>query len=122
MIISSLKKALKQLYPQRASTNRLEKELLQQEAALGASLFGPIPKGQLREFVCLDEKTILWYESKGPDGKSLTTRYEVYSNRIIKIQDGQPHQLIPEQEGQTLLTAVRWYHYLMTQKLYPAAS
>jgi hypothetical protein len=121
MIVDALKKAISKLYPQKASTEQLEKELLRREAAIGASLFGPMPAGHLRQFVCFDDKTILWYESQSSVGKPITTRYEVYEDHIVKAQDGQPAQTIPEIESHTLLHAVRWYHYLVAKNLYGVA-
>lgn len=121
MILDSFRKAIAKLYPQKSTAQQLEKELLRREAAIGASLFGPVPAGQLRQFVCFDDKTILWYESQGADGKPLTTRYEVYEDHITKTQDGQTPQSIPEAESHTLLNAVRWYHYLVAKNLYGVA-
>ena len=121
MILDALKNAIRKLYPQKANTAQLEKALLRKEAEIGASLFGPVADGHLRQFVCFDEKTVLWYESQGSDGKAVTTRYEVYDDQILKSQDGQPAQVIPEAESHTLLHAVRWYHYLVAKNLYGVA-
>jgi len=117
MVINAFKRAIKQLYPKRASIKQLEQELIKQEAAIGASIFGELPAGQVRKFYYLNEKTVIWYESLGPDSQPLNTRYEVYEDRIIKNQDGK-QELVSEAEGISLLQAVRWYHYLVRTKLY----
>ena len=121
MIIDALKKAVARLYPQKSSVKQIEQELMRKEAAIGATLFGPIPEGHLRQFVCLDEKTVLWYESRAAGGQPITTRYEVYADHIVKVQDDQPAQIIPEVEAKTLLQAVRWYHYLVAKNVYGVA-
>ena len=49
MIIDALKKAVARLYPQKSSVKQIEQELMRKEAAIGATLFGPIPEGQDRK-------------------------------------------------------------------------
>lgn len=120
MVLDAFKNAINQIYPKRSSAKRLEQELLRREAEIGGSLFGEIPEGHVRSFVVLDEKTIVWLEQSAPNGKNMTTRYEIYDNHIIKIQDGQPKVKVNEDESVTLLQAMRWYHYLVSTKLYPA--
>lgn len=91
-----------------------ERDLLRAESAVGRSLFGPIPAGHQREFFCLDERTWIWYErwidpaTKKPVEQ--TTRYEVHSNGIIKIQEGEPYKVLEGEELRNLESAVRMYH------------
>jgi hypothetical protein len=69
---------------------RSERELIQLESNVGRELFGPVPKGRQREFFCLDDKTCIWYEGyKNADGKqeSMTTRYEIQGDKVMKVQD-----------------------------------
>lgn len=38
------------------------REAIQEEAKVGAKVFGPVPAGVRREFFCLDERTWVWHE------------------------------------------------------------
>lgn len=122
MVLKSFRTAINQLYPRRATAHRLEQELLKREAEIGSELFGKVPSGHVRSFVCLDEKTIVWFEEPGPKGEAMTTRYEIYTDRIEKVQDGAAQGLVSEEESKTLLQAMRWYHYLVTTQLYGAST
>jgi hypothetical protein len=86
--------------------------LLQYEAETGGQLFGPVAKGHHRQFFCLDEYTWVWYEEwKDRDGKqqSVTTRYEVRPNGILKAQDGQGYQRLSRDETRNLCRAASLY-------------
>ena len=122
MVLGAFKKAINQIYPKRFSAKRLEQELLEREAEIGGTLFGEMPVGHVRRFVVLDEKTIVWLEQAEPNGNNVTTRYEIYTDPIVKIQDGQPTVNVGEDESVTLLRAMRWYHYLVTTQLYSATA
>ena len=103
------------------SPDRLRRELVRQEAIIGAQLFGPVPTGHSRDFFCLDEHTWIWHETwRDTQGKAqaITTRYEIYPDKIIKAQDGQPHQIISGQETANLLKAAQWYYRLISNKIY----
>ncbi len=101
-------------------------DLIRMESKLGGTLFGPVPEGHHREFFCLDEHTWIWRESSvDPEtGKiiSLTTRYEIQADRIIKMQDGQPHRYTSIEEANNLLKAVRGYYSLITTQIYGGQS
>ena len=74
-----------------------ERELIQLESAIGAQLFGEIPKGHRREFFNLDKSTWIWHEEWiDANGKNnvTTTRYEVQSDRILKVQEGARYTLL----------------------------
>ncbi len=98
------------------------KDLIKMESKLGGQLFGPIPEGHRREFFCLDEHTWVWYESStdAQTGKisSLTTRYEIRGDRIIKMQDGQPYRYASLSEAKNLLEAVRRYYSTIVTQIY----
>lgn len=108
-------KIAKSLSAQKASDQYVKqyRELIRQEAKIGGKLFGPIPVGHRREFFCLDEHTWVWYEEwKDASGKpqSITTRYNVRPNGVIKSQDGRPSQYVELEEARSLYQAVRLYN------------
>lgn len=97
------------------------RDLIRMESKIGAQLFGPIPKGHRREFFCLDEHTWIWYEEWTDDkGKpqSITTRYEVHPNNILKVQDGQPYQVVEGAELENLSTATSLYREQVIRGIY----
>jgi len=109
--------------PQAAGFKRLTKrDLIRMESAIGSKLFGPVPKGHRREFFCLDQHTWIWYEEwRDPQTKkkqSLTTRYEVHNNYILKIQDGQPYQEVKGEELRNLVTAIQLYYEQVARHIY----
>lgn len=98
-----------------------ERELLSLESQIGASLFGPIPKGHRREFFCLDKDTWIWHEEwKDEKGvpKATTTRYELHDNGILKVQEGAKYKYIEGEELQNLRVAIRMYYEQVARKVY----
>lgn len=98
-----------------------DRDLIRMESKIGAQLFGPVPKGHRREFFCLDEHTWIWYEEwLDQNGKrqSVTTRYEVHPNNILKVQDGHPYQIVEGEELRNLATATRHYREQVIRGLY----
>lgn len=99
-----------------------ERELISRESKIGRELFGQIPKGHSREFFCLDERTLIWYESwlDAYTGRrqEVTTRYEVHPHCILKVQDGQPYKEVTGQELQNLMVAVRQYVLRVSNDVY----
>lgn len=99
-------------------TNR---DLIRMESKIGAQLFGSIPKGHRREFFCLDEHTWIWYEEwTDANGKpqSVTTRYELHPNGILKVQDGQPYQVVEGEELHNFAMATRLYREQVIRGVY----
>jgi hypothetical protein len=99
-------------------TNR---DLIRLESKIGAQLFGPIPKGHRREFFCLDEHTWIWYEEWNDlQGKlqNVTTRYEIHPNGILKVQDGQPYQIVEGEELHNFAMATRLYREQVIRGVY----
>ncbi len=98
------------------------RDLIRKESKIGAQLFGPIPKGHRREFFCLDEHTWVWYEEwHDPTSKklqSITTRYEIQTTGVIKVQDGHPYQNVEGQELANLLTAIELYYEQVMRGVY----
>lgn len=89
-----------------------DRAMLQREAQIGGQLFGPVPDGRSRQFFCLDEYTWIWHESwtdaKGQP-QTVTTRYEVRSNGIVKSQEGLGHSYLTIEEAQNLCGAIELY-------------
>jgi hypothetical protein len=97
------------------------RDLIRMESKIGAQLFGPIPKGHRREFFCLDTHTWIWYEEwNDAKGKrqSITTRYEVHPNNILKVQDNQPYQVVEGTELFNLAMATRLYREQVIRGIY----
>lgn len=99
-----------------------ERELIRLESEIGRELFGPIPEGHRREFFCLDADTWIWYEEwTDPNtnrAQSLTTRYEVHPNGILKSQEGKPYSFIEGQELRNLSLATQLYRERVMRDIY----
>lgn len=111
--------------PQRQADEEAEqyRELIRKEAAIGGQLFGPVPEGGRREFFCLDVRTWVWHEEwTGKDGRrhTVTTRYDIRPNGILKAQDGQPYRPVSLEEGRRLRQAIRLYMQRVRSELYAA--
>ncbi len=101
------------------STQRKERQksdvyraIMQYEARLGGELFGPVPKGNRREFFCLDERTWVWHEEYTDEaGKRqiVTTRYDVRPGGILKSQGTNSYVGLSESEERHFRQAVRLY-------------
>lgn len=100
------------------------RNLIRMEARVGGQLFGPIHPGGRREFFCLDENTWVWHEEwvdeKGAR-RSVTTRYDVRPNGILKAQDKRPYQYIGYDEAERLYQAVSMYNKQVDEALYATA-
>lgn len=109
--------------PKQADSKKLrsERELIQAESKIGREIFGEIPKGHQREFFCLDETTCIWYEEfKNAEGKteSITTRYEIQGDRVMKVQGGSRYSYLEGDELNNLLTAIHMYYERVMRGVY----
>ena len=99
-----------------------QRELIRLESRIGRDLFGEVPKGHRREFFCLDRHTWVWYEEwidpTTKKAQSMTTRYEVHPNGILKVQDGQPYNFIEGIELENLATATQLYRERVLRDIY----
>jgi hypothetical protein len=89
----------------------IERKLIRREAKIGGKLFGPLPKGHDRQFFCLDEHTWVWHENwtdKNGQRHTLTTRYEIRPEGILKVQNGR-YQQLTRNEVKNLLKAAELY-------------
>jgi hypothetical protein len=92
-------------------TAAIERQLIRREAKIGGKLFGPLPKGHDRQFFCLDEHTWVWHETWTDDNgnpRTLSTRYEVRPEGILKVQNG-GYQQLTRNEVKNLLRAAELY-------------
>jgi len=99
-----------------------ERELLQLESEIGATLFGDVPAGNRREFFCLDEKTWIWHE-QGKNQKTgkvegQTIRYEVHDKGILKVQEGARYSFIEGEELRNLVAATTMYYERVAREIY----
>lgn len=100
-----------------------ERELIQLESDIGAQLFGEIPKGHRREFFNLDLSTWIWYDEwldEKSHRQSMTIRYEVHENGILKVQQGARYNFIDGQELENFMAAIHLYYERVARELYRA--
>lgn len=102
----------------------LYRAFIRREAKIGGSLFGPVPAGRRREFFCLDEHTWIWHEEWVQNGqrKTITTRYDIRPDGILKAQDGQGYQRVGEAEARRLYKAAQMYEQRVNKELYANAA
>jgi len=95
-------------------------DIIHYEAKVGGTLFGKIPNKHRREFFCLDEHTWVWHEER-PDKfgrrQIITTRYEVRTNGIFKIQPNMPHRRLNDEELNNFYQAVKLYGQKVSAEL-----
>ena len=90
----------------------IDRALIHYEAKIGGELFGPVAKGNRREFFCLDKHTWVWHEESVDANGQLhvtTTRYDVRPSGILKSQGGQSYQKLMGVEAQNFYQAVEQY-------------
>ncbi len=107
---------------QHAQDNRraeIYRSIMHWEAKVGGELFGPIPKGVRREFFCLDESTWVWHEEwRDKNGRhTVTTRYDVRPNGILKSQGDNTYQALTREEATNLYNAAMLYYQRITPEL-----
>ena len=99
-----------------------ERELIQLESEIGATIFGEKPAHVTRrEFFNLDKDTWIWYEEiVDENGKKqeLTTRYEVQPKGILKVQPNYRYSYLEGDELQNFVLAVKEYYERVSRDLY----
>jgi hypothetical protein len=98
-----------------------ERELIQLESQIGSQLFGPVPKGTRREFFNVDAKNWIWHEEWVDTTdmlQTMTTRYEIQPQGILKVRIGQPYEFIEGQELKNLSLAVQTYYERSMREIY----
>jgi hypothetical protein len=113
-------KVIDRLWPGRNIADSTRRELIRQEAAIGGRLFGKVEKGLERQFFYHDGRDWLWSEDVRQDGRiqTIITRYRVTAEGVIKMQDGQPHQMLVDQELTNFALATQWYYHQVVKHLY----
>lgn len=104
---------------------QLYREIVRREAQIGGRLFGPVTKGNRREFFCLDEHTWVWHEEwtdQSGQRHAVTTRYDVRPDGVLKAQDSQPYQYVSEEEARRLYSAVSMYNKTIDTEMYDLAA
>lgn len=99
-----------------------ERELIQLESEVGASLFGAVQKGSRREFFNLDPSTWIWYDEvidpKTGHRRNMTIRYEVHESGILKVQEGARYDFLEGQELDNFVMAVQLYYERVQREIY----
>jgi hypothetical protein len=99
---------------------RVRRDLLRREAAIGKTIFGPVPKGHNREFFRIDAKTWIWQETWLEKNKRVTreTKYVIRERDIIKSVNGGAYQKTSLEEAENLHTAIQTYATRVKKELY----
>lgn len=98
-----------------------ERQLIELEAEIGGTLFGPIPSGHRREFFCLDDHTWIWHEEwvdTHNQRRVTSTRYEIHDNGVLKAQDGKVYKFLEGEELRNLTLAIRLYYEAVSRGIY----
>lgn len=112
------KNQAKKLGPFRKMT---ERDLVDLESSLGATIFGEVPNGYTRKFFNVDKDTWIWHEEWIDGNKNLsetTIRYEILKNKVIKIEPGPRYTEISGRELDNFIQAVNQYNSLIINKIY----
>lgn len=115
------KDILKRLFREKPARLKLtEEDLINAESALGATLFGPIPKGHRREFFRFKHNTWIFHESWLENGQKneSTITYEVRENGVYKLPLGGEYVKIKGKELENFCRATAEYLKLIKTKLY----
>ncbi|MBP6924838.1 hypothetical protein KBE46_01840 [Candidatus Saccharibacteria bacterium] len=98
-----------------------QRDLVDLESSLGATIFGAIPEGHRREFFNVDNDTWIWHEEWAVGNKQIcerTIRYEISETQVIKVEPGPHYTHIKGKELNNFITAVETYHKLVLTKIY----
>lgn len=103
-------------------SNKLTLEdLINAEAALGRTVFGPIPEGHRREFFESRKNVWFWHESWNDqygNPQDITVRYEVRPDGVFKKPAGGVYMKLEGDELNNFRRAARSYLNLVKTKLY----
>jgi len=108
--------------PQQAADERraeIYKSLIHWEGKVGGQLFGPVSEGGRREFFCLDDNTWVWHEEWTDQAgrHTMTTRYDVRGNTIVKSQGSNNYQTLTKDELTNFVNAVNMYYQRVAPEL-----
>lgn len=100
---------------------KAERQLISQEAAIGAAVLGPVSTGRTRQFFCLDSHTWVWNEQwydQAGKLQSFHVQYDVRPNGILKRLNGGTPSLVSGQELKNFDMAVERYYYAVSSQVY----
>lgn len=100
------------------------RNLIRSEASIGGNIFGPVSYGGRREFFCLDRHTWIWHEEWTDNSgvrQTLTTRYDVRPDGILKSQGGKGYTTVTPLEARNLISAAKEYRNRTYRQLYHVA-
>lgn len=99
-----------------------ERQLIQQESRIGTEIFGQVPAGHRREFFNLDPSTWIWYDewvdNQTHAKQTVTIRYEVHENGILKVREGARYDFLKGDELDNFVKAVEAYYNNVCKNLY----
>lgn len=98
-----------------------ERELIQLESQIGATLFGPLPPRTQRSFFNLDELTWIWHEETDIEHgqkQRATIRYEIQDKGILKIQEGSRYSYLEGAELENFMVATQQYYERVAREIY----
>ncbi len=98
------------------------KQLIDIEAEIGGTVFGPTQPDEDRRFYCLDECTWV-YQNEYRDlitgkKKQMIIRYELHPNGVLKVVNGNNHSMVQDDEAKRLTEAIKLYYKLVMEKVY----
>ncbi len=97
------------------------RELIQQESLIGSEIFETPSGGGQRTFFYSDAQEWVWHEASAYE--SVTTRYIVQEQGILKIQDGAPqYEFIEGKELENFVRATEVYHGHVMSRIYKQTS
>ena len=106
--------------PAKSKTERIQREILEIEAKIGAEIFGPLEKGRKRSFFCLNRYTWVWHEQWIDHQKSVQTMmtyYHIRSTGIVKSSGNNDYKALSEKEFHNFVSAVKNYSQIIPEKL-----
>jgi len=110
---------LSSLAPPKDLTHR---ELIQQESLIGSEIFETPPDGGQHTFFLSDvPEEWVWHQqtSQASPQESMTTRYIVQAQGVLKIQDGAPqYEYIEGKELKNFVRATEVYHNHVMSRIY----
>lgn len=98
-----------------------ERELIQRESEIGRELFGPVEKGQRREFFSTDPQIWIWHEEwidESNQPNQYTTKYEIRNDGVWKVQPGPRASLLAGDELKNFRQATKTYHERTMREMY----
>lgn len=98
-----------------------ERDLINLESQIGSKIFGDAPEGGRREFFNLDRSTWIWYEEwleGGSKTRSVTIRYEVNDQGVLKVQEGARYNFLDGVELDNFQLAVQIYYEQVMRGVY----